>query len=121
MARQRTVKHSPKRGRLKRSQIRHAVEAVVHRRTEKEHYVVSNPEGGWDVIRGSALRALRHFNTKKEAVEYGQKVSRNQKTEFVIHRESCLSEASRAQPAPTRGCQRSAGSSRDSEIPPTEE
>ena len=85
MARQRTVKHSPKRGRLKRSQIRHAVETVVHGRTEKEHYVVSNPEGGWDVIRGSALRALRHFNTKKEAVEYGQKVSRNQKTEFVIH------------------------------------
>ena len=53
-------------------------------RTEKEHYVVANPDGGWDVIRGNALRALRHFNTKKDAVAYGQRVSRNQKTEFVI-------------------------------------
>ncbi len=53
-------------------------------RTEKEHYVVANPDGGWDVLRGNALRALKHFDTKKEAVEYGQKVSRNQKTEFVV-------------------------------------
>jgi predicted XRE-type DNA-binding protein len=53
-------------------------------RTEKEHYVVPNPDGGWDVIRGNALRALRHFDTKKDAVSYGQQVSRNQKTEFVI-------------------------------------
>ena len=58
MARQRTVKHSPKRGRLKRSQIRHAVEAVVHRRTEKEHYVVSNPEGGWDVIQRQCFESI---------------------------------------------------------------
>ena len=52
--------------------------------TKKEHYVVPNPDGGWDVIRGNALRALKHFDTKKDAVSYGQQVSRNQKTEFVI-------------------------------------
>ena len=52
--------------------------------TEKEHYVVPNPDGGWDVRRGNALRALKHFDTKKDAVSYGQQVSRNQKTEFVI-------------------------------------
>ena len=85
MTRRRSIKYPPKRGKRSRTQIQRAVEAVVYGRTEKEHYVVSNPEGGWDVIRGSALRALRHFDTKKEAVEYGQKVSRNQNTEFVIH------------------------------------
>ena len=53
-------------------------------RTEKEHYVVANPDGGWDVIRGNALQALKHFDTKKDAVAYGQQVSRNQNTEFVI-------------------------------------
>jgi predicted XRE-type DNA-binding protein len=53
-------------------------------RTEKEHYVVANPDGGWDVVRGNALRALKHFDTKKDAVVYGRQVSRNQKTEFVI-------------------------------------
>ena len=65
--------------------VRRAVEAVVHGRTENEHYVVFNRDGGWDVLRGSALRALRHFNTKKEAVAYGRQVSRNQRTELGIH------------------------------------
>ncbi|MDE0635257.1 MAG: XRE family transcriptional regulator [Candidatus Poribacteria bacterium] len=53
-------------------------------RTEKEHYVVANPDGGWDVVRGNVLRTLKHFETKKDAVAYGRQVSRNQKTEFVV-------------------------------------
>ena len=85
MGRKRTVKSTPKRGKLPRIGVRRAVEAVVYGRTDKEHYVVSNREGGWDVIRGSALKALKHFDTKKDAVAYGQQVSRNQKTELVIH------------------------------------
>ena len=85
MARKRIIKGTPKRGKLTRSQVKRAVEAVVHGRTDKEHYVVSNREGGWDVIRGSASRASRHFDTKKDAVAYGQQVSRNQKTELIIH------------------------------------
>ena len=85
MGRKRTVKSTPKRGKLSRMKVRRAVEAVTYGRTDKEHYVVSNREGGWDVIRGSALKALKHFDTKKDAVAYGQQVSRNQKTELVIH------------------------------------
>lgn len=85
MGRKRIVKSTPKRGKLPRMEVRRAVEAVVYGRTDKEHYVVSNREGGWDVIRGSALRASRHFDTKKDAVAYGQQVSRNQKTELIIH------------------------------------
>ena len=85
MARQRIIKGTPKRGKLTRNQVRRAIEVVVHGRTDKEHYVVSNREGGWDVIRGSALKALKHFDSKKDAVAYGQQVSRNQKTELVIH------------------------------------
>ena len=85
MARERIVKSTPKRGKLSKIKVRRAVEAVTYGRTDKEHYVVSNREGGWDVIRGSALKALKHFDTKKDAVAYGQQVSRNQKTELVIH------------------------------------
>ena len=83
--RRRTIKYPPKRGKLSRVEVRRSVEAVVYGRTEKEHYVVANPDGGWDVVRGNALRALKHFDTKKDAVAYGQQVSRNQKTELVIH------------------------------------
>ncbi len=84
MERKRTIRSTPKRGKLSRVEVRRSVEAVVYGRTEKEHYVVANPEGGWDVVRGNALRALKHFDTKKDAVAYGQQVSRNQKTELVV-------------------------------------
>jgi hypothetical protein len=53
--------------------------------SRNEHHVVSNPNGGWDVKRNNAERASGHFDTKKEAVEYGIKVSQNQQTELVIH------------------------------------
>ena len=51
------------------------------------HHVVPNPAGGWDVKRSGASRASRHFDTKTEAVDAGRETSRNQRTEFVIHRQ----------------------------------
>ena len=51
----------------------------------KTHHVVPDSRGGWNVKRGGASRASKHFDTKKEAEEYGREVSRNQRTEFVIH------------------------------------
>ena len=50
------------------------------------HHVVPNPDGGWDVKRANATRASGHFSTQKKAVDAGRVISRNQKTEFVIHR-----------------------------------
>ncbi len=49
------------------------------------HHVVPNPNGGWDVKRGGTGRASGHYDTKKEAVDAGRKISQDQKTEFVIH------------------------------------
>lgn len=49
------------------------------------HYVVPNPDGGWDVKRGGASRASSHHDTKRKAVNRGREISRNQKTEFRIH------------------------------------
>jgi len=51
----------------------------------KTHHVVPDAKGGWNVKRGGASRASKHFDTKKEAEQYGRNVSRNQGTEFVIH------------------------------------
>jgi uncharacterized protein YdaT len=50
------------------------------------HHVVRHPEGGWAVKKGGALRATKRFSTKQEAVAWGREVSRNQGSEFVIHR-----------------------------------
>lgn len=52
----------------------------------KSHHVVSNPNGGWSVKKGGSSRAAKNFDTKTEATKYGRKISRNQKTELVIHK-----------------------------------
>lgn len=51
----------------------------------KTHHVVPSKQGGWNVKRGGAERAAGHFDTKREAVDYGRQVSRNQETELRIH------------------------------------
>lgn len=53
--------------------------------SRKTHHVVPNPRGGWDVKRGGSEKAAVHTDTKKEAVDRGREISRNQGTEFVIH------------------------------------
>lgn len=54
-------------------------------RGPKTHHVVPNPDGGWDVKRGGATRASSHHETKRDAVDAGRRVSRNQSTELRIH------------------------------------
>lgn len=49
------------------------------------HHIVPNPNGGWDVKRGGSERSSGHFETKREAIDYGRQVSRNQHTEMRIH------------------------------------
>ena len=50
------------------------------------HHVVPNSDrGGWDVKRGGSKRSLRHFDTKKDAVNTARRISQNQSSELVIH------------------------------------
>lgn len=49
------------------------------------HHVVPSPKGGWDVRRGDSERASGHFEKKVDAIDTGREISRNQKTELVIH------------------------------------
>ena len=51
----------------------------------KEHHIVPNPNGGWDVKRENADRASGHFDTKEDAIKHGRQISQNQGTELVIH------------------------------------
>lgn len=53
--------------------------------SRKEHHVVPNPNGGWDVKRNGAGRASAHTDTKQEAIDRGRVISRNQDTEFIVH------------------------------------
>jgi hypothetical protein len=70
------------------------------------HHVVSNPGGGWDVKRGGAARAARHFETKREAISQGREISRSQGTELRIHNRDgriAQSDSHGRDPNPPRG------------------
>lgn len=53
--------------------------------SKKSQHVVRNVEGGWDVKKGGASRASKHFDSQKEAIDYGRSLARNQKAEFYVH------------------------------------
>ena len=52
--------------------------------TKKQHHIVPNPEGGWDIKKPRAERSSGHFDRKNDAVDRGRDISRNQGTELVI-------------------------------------
>lgn len=52
----------------------------------KTHHVVPNPNGGWDIKKGGAIKASHHFQTKAAAIIKGRAISKQQGSEFYIHR-----------------------------------
>lgn len=51
----------------------------------KQHHIVHNIEGGWDIKKSGAERSSGHFDRKNDAIDKGRDISRNQGTELVIH------------------------------------
>lgn len=51
----------------------------------KEHHVVPNQKGGWDVKKDGARKSSVHTDTKKDALDKGRSISKNQGSEFIIH------------------------------------
>jgi len=47
------------------------------------YFVSPHPDGGWQVKRTKAKRALKRFDTKAEAEEYAKQVAENQGTHIV--------------------------------------
>ncbi len=52
----------------------------------KERHVVPNPDGGWDSKREKAQRASKHFETKKEAMDWSRQKSRSEGSELIPHK-----------------------------------
>lgn len=53
--------------------------------TLKQHHVVPNPNGGWDVKAANAQRASAHSTTKAEAISITRTINKNQGSELFIH------------------------------------
>ncbi|HEY2290538.1 MAG TPA: DUF2188 domain-containing protein [Thermoanaerobaculia bacterium] len=52
---------------------------------KSSQHVVPHPDGGWSVKKGGAIHVTRRFDTQREAIRYGRKVSKNQGAELYIH------------------------------------
>jgi hypothetical protein len=58
----------------------------VRTMTRKTHHVVSGGSGGgWDIKKGGGSRSSGHFDNKQDAIDRGREISRNQRSELVIH------------------------------------
>ena len=51
----------------------------------KEHHVVPNRDGGWDIKRENAQRISGHYETKADAEAAARRMSINGGTELIIH------------------------------------
>lgn len=51
-----------------------------------QYFVSPHPDGGWQVKRAGAQKALKRFKTKAEAEDYAKKVASNQGTGVVRQR-----------------------------------
>lgn len=54
--------------------------------TRKTHHVVPSSDAGWDGKKGGGKRTIKHFDKKQDAVDYGRGVSKNQESEFIVHK-----------------------------------
>ncbi|MCP3944709.1 MAG: DUF2188 domain-containing protein [Desulfobacteraceae bacterium] len=50
------------------------------------HVVPNKKKGGWDIKQSGGKQSSGHFGTKKEAEKRAREISKNQKTELVIHK-----------------------------------
>ena len=52
----------------------------------KNQHVTPHPNGGWQVKGAGNSRATVRTATQKEAIQVAREISKNQKSEMVIHR-----------------------------------
>ncbi|HEX4963236.1 MAG TPA: DUF2188 domain-containing protein [Thermoanaerobaculia bacterium] len=53
---------------------------------KKSYHVIPHPKGGWAVVKGGSGRASKCFDSQAEAIAWGRRVSRSQRSEFFIHK-----------------------------------
>ena len=51
----------------------------------REHHVVPNADGGWDIKKGGGSKLIKHYDRKDDAEARARKNSQNQGSELVIH------------------------------------
>lgn len=63
---------------------------VVEEEQKKErklpYHITKHPKGGWQLKKGKADRAMKRFDTQKEAIEYAEQLEKERGISFLIHK-----------------------------------
>lgn len=51
----------------------------------KEHHVVPDGNGGWDIVKDHGERSIKNFDRKSDAEALARAISQNQNSELIIH------------------------------------
>jgi len=62
----------------------YAIEVKEDIMPKNEHHVVPN-KNGWGIKKNNSQKSIKNFDKKQNAVDYARKISRNQRSELVIH------------------------------------
>lgn len=54
-------------------------------RTQPYH-ITKHSDGGWQIKRGGADRALKRFDTQVEAIEYAKEIEKERGVSYIIHK-----------------------------------
>ncbi|MFW6025788.1 MAG: DUF2188 domain-containing protein [Candidatus Woesearchaeota archaeon] len=55
---------------------------------KKNQHIVPTSKGKWGVKGAKNKKITAKFNTQKEAIDYGKRICKNNKSELVIHGEN---------------------------------
>ena len=50
------------------------------------YHITKHADGGWQIKRGKAKKALRKFETQKEAIEFAKVLEKEKGESFIIHK-----------------------------------
>jgi len=50
------------------------------------YHITKHADGGWQIKKGGAQRALKRFSTQKEAIEYAKILEKEKGASYLIHK-----------------------------------
>ena len=67
-------------------EVKEEKKAEPKKKRQAAMHITKHKDGGWQVKRENAQRALRKFETQKEAIEYAKQIEKDKGIGYIIHK-----------------------------------
>ena len=79
------AKPEPKKPLVKKAEPAKKKEAPAKKEATRTYHLVKRADGKWEVKFAGGQKAIKLFNTQKEAIEYSKKMAENQGGSMLVH------------------------------------